>query len=340
MSVRTIVRAVVPLVVVVTTAAATSAAVPDTWTPVKDNPKVDELFPSPHGGFFGWAQSTPGNPEHFNFLVERKDGTRVKVNAAGTQGLAGDIVGHSVFYLQQLSDRPPRIQRYDLKTGKRSPLPAKVNKSRTTIRAVVEYPPPPAGGYLTASGPWLLYGGQRIFDPDSYPLHTVMLYNRVTHELRDVRQVNYEEADLFPGQVNGRYAVWVVADSIDDSDAIERYDIKTEKIESLVTQEKDGHLVRSGASVSADGTVYYFEVQYYFEGTICDPSDCTYKLMRLAPDGTKTVLATVLQTDARPGPTYVKDRPDGSHVVYIALDPTHRSGPGHDIYKFVDEPLG
>lgn len=329
MNVRAVVRAVVPLVLVVTTASTAFGAVPDTWTPVKDNPNVDELHPSPHGRFLGWAQSSPRNPEHVNFLVERKDGTRVKVNAAGAQGLAGDIVGRSVFYLQQVGDRSPRIQRYDLRTGNRTPLPTKVNQNRKR-EIYGEGPYGPDGSPLTASGPWLLFGGKRIVaDPDSYALSTAMLYNRTTHQLRELRAVSGEYLWVAPGQVNGRYAVWAVRDDINATGGIELYDIKTHKITKVVPLRRHG-LGHLGASVSADGTVYYIAIQP------CEATDCSYDLVRAAPDGTKTVLATLSsEADGRPGSTYVKDRADGSHVVHVSLRAST-----WDIYRFVDEPPG
>jgi hypothetical protein len=86
--------------------------------------------------------------------------------------------------------------------------------------------------------------------------------------------------------------------------------------------------------VRADGTVSYIELQP------CDTADCSYDLVRAAPDGTKTVLATLSSgQDGRPGSTYVKDRPDGSHVVYVGLRPSGEA-PSWDLYKLVDEPQG
>ena len=323
---RAVVTSLVPLVVAVTTATATSGAVPDPWTPVKANPNVDELHASPHGGSFGWVQSSPRNPEHFNFLVERKDGARVKANAAHTQGIAGDIVGNKAFYLQQLGDRSPRIQRYNLKTGKRTPLPANVNqnKKREVDR---EGPYGADGNPLTASGPWLLFRGIRyVEDPDLYPLSTAMLYNRVTHKLRELQSVSREYKWVTPGQVNGRYAVWAVRDDINGTGGIERYDIKTDKLETLVPLTDDGGL-NLGASVSRDGTVYYVEKQDCGAAQYCD-----WSLVRLAPDGTRTGRAD--GQDSFPRTTYVKDRRDGSHILYVTVE----SGPGRDnnIYRLVD----
>lgn len=333
MSARTIVRSLIPVVVVLATAAGASAAVPDSWTPVKSDPTRDDQYASTLGGALAWSHDSAAHPGRFDMYVEKQNGTTVKVNAAGTQGIAGDLNGQSIFYLQQLGDRSARIQRYDLTSGKRSPLPAKVNQSsRFTINSAGPYGPD--GNPLTASGPWLLFSALvPAPDPDDdYPSDAAMLYNRVTHRLVTLGTVSREASWITPGQVNGRYAVWVVRDDAAGTGGVYRYDLKTHTSEVIKPYDRYDGPDRLDASVSADGTVYYFERH------CTDESQCSYDLVRAALDGTKTVLATVDEEEQSrvPGATYVKDRADGSHLVYITIRPDASSS--RDIYRYVDDP--
>ncbi|MBZ5739039.1 hypothetical protein [Nocardioides mangrovi] len=300
-------------------AATAAVAAPLEPTPVKDDPNVNETSPAAHGGWFGWAQSRSNDAEKFDFYVQHGDDARIRVNAANTQGLGGDVTGHSAFYLQQLHGNAPRIHRYDLKTKQRSALPTSIaGGKRSSIR-----------GSLTASGPWLLVQGSTPQRND-YPLHTVILYNRVTHERREIDHANYDYADTLVGQVNGRYVTYAWFSYGDYTSSVERYDIKTKRTVELVSYE-DG-LARTGTSVSSDGTVYYFEN----DPQCGSPDPCVFDLVRSPIAGSPTVIASMTRESwmLQPGRTHVKDRSDGSHVVYVSWSGDDGDS---DIDKLVDD---
>jgi len=110
--------------------AAASWSAPADPVLVKGDPSVLEGVSTAHGAWIGWVQSSSTSTSHDNFFVQRGGQAPVRVNAARTSGLGGGIAGHGVFYVQQFGDRRPQLIRYDLRTGDRAPLPAKVNHYR------------------------------------------------------------------------------------------------------------------------------------------------------------------------------------------------------------------
>ncbi|WP_243058620.1 hypothetical protein [Nocardioides sp. SR21] len=311
---RSVGRALSVFTLVATAAVATAGwAAPVDPVPVKDDPAVIERAPATNGAWFGWARVTGSEPERSNFYVQRGAGPRVKVNAPRTQGLSGGIVGRSAFYVQQLRDNHPRINRFDLGTGKRSALPKKVNH-RLDYRV---------RGSLSVSGPWLLYNGTKLRGQFGYPYHTVVLYNRVTHKLRTLASASSDWYDAYAGQVNGRYATYLW-EYLDDTGttSLNLYDIETKQSVELYNEDGWRQWV---PAVSSDGTMYYFRWQ---QGC---PSPCTRELVRLPIGGTPEVVAT-LTTGGSPLVPYVEDRPDGNKVVYFTWN--------DDLYQVVDEPQG
>lgn len=323
-------RIVVPFVLVVAGATASWAAppppVPD---PVRDNPHVVEGASTAHGGWIGWAQHPEGTSEPGDFYVQRGTAAPIKVNAARTHGLGGGIVGHSVYYAQKLGDRAPRINRFDLRSGHRTPLPAKVNHYRH-----VEHHPccglpaeshvmSEVRGNATVSGPWLLYSGQTWDLPrgDNFLLYTVVLYNRGTHELRTLAENMYDGRALWAGQVNGNYATYW---SFDDRSTVNRYDLKTKRTVELSRPEGGDAY---DPAVSSDGTVYYFLTDD--DAPSGGPS--TTELVRQPVDGSAEVVTTLTSERGQgPGETFVKDRANGSRVVFFSW----KGG----VYKIVDGP--
>lgn len=297
---------------VATTAVATAGwAAPVDPAPVKDDPAVIERAPATSGAWFGWARATDDKSDHSDFFVQRGTERRVKVNAPKTQGLSGGIVGRSVFYVQQLGDNHPRINRFDLRTGKRSALPKKVNH-RLDYRV---------RGSLSVSGAWLLYNGTKLRGQFGYPYDTVVLYNRVTHQLRTLASASTDWYDAHAGQVNGRYAsyLWEHQDDTGTT-SLDLYDIRTKK---TVMQENEDGWRQWIPAVSSDGTMYYFRWQ------VGCGSPCTRELVRQPIDGIPEVVTT-LTSGSSPLVPYVEDRPDGSRVVYFTWN--------DDLYQVVDEP--
>jgi hypothetical protein len=330
----------VPAVLVAAAVATASWAAPVEPIPVKDDPNVVETAPAARGPWFGWAQNSQQDPDHYDFYVQRGTEDPVKVNAANTQGLGGDFAGRDVFYVQQFGDRDPRINRFDLKSGLRSALPAKVNNYRHTVKhyfgnghkgnRVISG----VRGDLTVSGPWLLYSGYMEFlDYDVYRYDTLMLYNRVTHRLRQIAAVSSDYLHLSAGQVNGKYVTYLKKTSYGtgtgDKSVPYRYNIKTGREVKLASARKS---FSWGPSVSSDGTVYYFK------SDDCTTAPCAFDLVRRPIGGHAEVIAT-LTTQNAPRRTYVKDRPDGSRLVFAGSYPGNGTYylPG-DIYKVVDDP--
>lgn len=324
--------ALVVLVALVASLASTSWAAPGVPILVKDNPGVDEGAPTSNGAWFGWAQARKGKSE-FDFYVQRGTGARVKVNAAKTQGFGGGIVGHSVYYVQKYLDRVPRIIRFDLKTGQRTPLPAKVNHYRHTAHLPCcggqpDKEPVISGvrGTASVSGPWLLYSGYMAARDRDVLFYTVMLYNRVTHQRRTIALLNSDEAVLHAGQVNGNYATYKSEQRYGGSDFY-RYNIKTKRSVELSGPDDDV-VYQYDPAVSSDGTVYYF--QGYDDDS--GGPDITELVRRPigGPAEVVTTLTTAQSSYFPPQSTFVKDRPDGSRVVFFSWK--------HGIYKIVDVP--
>lgn len=303
----------VPVGLVVLAVATAAYAAPVGPVPVQDDPQVDEGAPTAHGKWFGWAQDSRADPGHDDFYVRRGTAPRVRVNAARAQGLGGGIAGRSVFYLQQRGDNKPRIYRFDLETGRRAPLPAKVNHHRRggLVHGV--------RGQATVSGPWLLYSGfiEAATDFD-YPTWTVMLYNRVSHQLRQVDGAESDQDNYVAGQVNGRYATYWSYGRHGGSH-VYRYDIKTKRTVELPSP---GGGEQYDPAVSSDGAVYYFLAGA--DEPVGGPF--TTELVR-QPIGGPAEVVTTLTGEDRPEEAYVRDRTDGSRVVFFSW--------GGDVYKVV-----
>jgi hypothetical protein len=282
--------------------------------PVKDNPARYEAFPTVSGARFGWSQSPTGQWERINFLVQRAQQPPVRLNAPGTRGLSGAITGRRAFYLQQ---RGPlgRVQvfRYDLRTGKRSPMPARVNNARFKGQRVQI-----THGGLTASGPWLSYTAS-VPDEVFGELDLLLLYNRVTGRRKVLAQLSGDYNSLGSGQqLNGNWITYTTTYNYEViREKVIRYNLRTERFE--VFEADGGEDVGSvGApGVSADGTMYYWQ------GRVDEPGE--FYLVRRARDGQADVLVTLPSSGST---TFVKDRPDGSKAVFYSSE--------GNIYRLID----
>jgi hypothetical protein len=308
-----------------------SWAAPVDPIPVKDNASVAEGAPTSHGAWLGWVQNSRRKLDHHNFFVQRGTQARVRVNAAKTQGLGGGILGHHVYYAQQFRDRHPQIVRLDLETGHRRPLPSKVNHYHHTVHL------PCCGGQddknhvlsgvrgnVTVSGSWLLYSGyMQDLDHDEYPYYMVMLYNRVKDKLRQLASALSDDVNYYAGQVNGRYATYWSFARYGGSD-VYRYNIRTRRSVALPHGAGGDQY---DPAVSSDGTVYYFVT----DEDAPSGGPYTTELVR-QPIGATAEVVTTLTSESRDTPreTYVKDRPNGTRVVFFSWK--------DDVYKLVDDP--
>jgi hypothetical protein len=320
---------VVPVALVGSLAAASWAASGDPVLVKHIPPDAFDAVSTSHGAWFGWAQNSSRDAEHYDFFVQRGDETRVKVNAAKTESRSGGIVGNGVYYAQQFDNRDPQIVRFDLKTGHRTPLPAKVNHYIHTAHFPFADSPKTrvlgrARGNVTVSGPWVLYSGFLDRYPDAgMPSYTVMLYNRATHQLRTLAAYQIEDNGpaLWAGQVNGNYVTYW---SFDGSSDVYRYNITTKRSVKLSRPASGSQY---DPAVSADGTVYYFVTDDNAPSGGPDNTELVRK-----PVGGPAEVVTTLPTDSRhiPHGTFVKDRPDGKRIVFV----TWKNG----FYKYVDGP--
>lgn len=312
----------VALVAAVTTSAWAAPADP---VPVKDDPHVVEGTPTSHGDWLGWTQDSRRDARHRNLFVQRGTQVPVRVNAPGTQGLSGGIAGHRMYYVQQYRDRRPRLIRFDLDSQDRTPLPPKVNHHRHSVH--VSWCDHQHGksrvvsgvrGNATVSGRWVLYSGyMEVPGCDVYPYDTVMLYNRVEHQLRTITSDAGDEGVTYAGQVNGRYVSYWWSGRY-GGEKFYRYDIRTGRTVELPLPDDSSW----DPGVSSDGTVYYVHAVHSPDG-----APVTYDLVRQPIDGPAQVVTTL--TD-QPAELFVRDRPNGSRAVFFSWH--------GDVYKLVDRP--
>jgi hypothetical protein len=268
------------------------------------------------GAWFGWSQTSRRDPKQVNFFVQRGTAAPIRVNAAGTRGLGGAITGRRVLYVQQ--DRGKRrlqIHRFDLRTKKRTPLPASVNNARYKGQRIR------ITGRVTVSGPWLSYAGAV---PDEFfgGLDLVVLHHLGTGRTRIVSEIAQDHRFLDHGQVNGDWITWINAYVYDETDeAVLRYNIRTKRYVSFTPDDRDDLIGVFDPAVSSDGTVYYWHATADTASGV--------ELVRQPVRGRPEVVTT-LEPGAAPSRTFVKDRPDGSNAVFYAW-----SG---DLYRVVDDP--
>ena len=121
------------------------------------------------------------------------------------------------------------------------------------------------------------------------------------------------------GQVNCRWAVWlkVFPGNYRDIFAVVRYNVRSQHRQRITL---NGH----DPAVSSDGTVYFLRGW-----------DLVRDLVRVGVGGTETVVAQLsAQVSGYPSDLFVKDRSDGSHVIFYETKVIRGS---FDIYKIVDK---
>lgn len=300
-------------------------AAPSDPVPVKDDPHLVEGVPTSHGAWLGWTQDSRRDASHRNLFVQHGTQAPVRVNAPRTQGLSGGIAGHRMYYVQQYRDRRPRLIRFDLDSRDRTPLPPKVNHHRHSVHVSwcdhqhdKSHVVSGVRGNATVSGRWILYSGyMEVPGCDVYPYDTVMLYNRVDHQLRTITSDAGDEGVTYAGQVNGRYATYWWFGRY-GGEELYRYDIGTRRTVSIPLP--DDSVWDPG--VSSDGTVYYVH-----NAGSPDGGPSTYELVRQTVGAPAEVVRTF---STPPRELFVRDRRDGSRTVFFSWH--------DDIYKLVDRP--
>ena len=229
---------VAQVAVVAALAAVTTSAAPAPM-PVVGGPG-DNSGPVAAGPWFAWMHSATPNPlppaSHTDVLVRRSDGHPWRANPQGTYAQTGGISG-STLVIQLIRGGRSKLAEVDLGTRKLTPMPIEADTSAWLWRP-------------SLSGRWLLYG--RIdYASRSY---SVVLRNRATGATRTLDVVDGHAAYAAPGQVNGRYAVWIGCP--DNHCRAYRYDMRTGRRAAMPLL--GGYAYSQfGPSVTRYGTVYY-----------------------------------------------------------------------------------
>jgi hypothetical protein len=210
------------------TASAATAPVP-----VKASSR-NEALPAAGGDYFAWAKSRRGMLRIFDVYAQHGTEAAVKVNAPKTHALTGGIDATRLAYQEISSKGNSNIRFFDLTTRRRSSPPG-VNTKRYEWRP-------------TISGEWLLFGRGIPFGGSR---QQVILRNLVTGEQRILGSIRSRSRALFPGQVNGNFAVWTTCQSGPCS--VFRYDLTTQ----AATQMPSTGQSQYGPSVTTTGTTYY-----------------------------------------------------------------------------------
>jgi hypothetical protein len=224
---------------VVTALAATASSAAPAPTAVVGGPG-DNSGPVAAGPWLAWMHSATPNllppAGHTDVLVRYGNGRVWQANPHGTHAQTGGIAGRTLV-IQLVRDGRSKLAEVDLETRKLTMLPIEAGTSAWLWRP-------------SLSGKWLLYG--RIdYATRSY---SVVLTNRTTGAKRAIDVVDGHAAYAAPGQVNGRYAVWIGCP--DNHCRAYRYDIRTGRRNAMPLL--GGYAYSQfGPSVTQDGTVYY-----------------------------------------------------------------------------------
>ena len=208
--------------------------------PVDDRPirssALDERTPVAGSGYLAYAENSAETPRVYGLFVKRFDGSRHRVNPAGTSAFAGGIDGSTLVY-QQASGGRSGIRFYDLITGTNHPAPRAVNSAARQ-----------SGPSL--SGHFLLFTRQ-FSEPTVWK---ILLYDMSTGRMRTLDRVSGPYARFAQsGQVAGDWATWQVCTPYCK---VFVYRISTRQTWFVPNAERR---FQYAPAVTADGAVYYAE---------------------------------------------------------------------------------
>jgi hypothetical protein len=201
-----------------------------------------ELNPAASADYLAW--DIAGRKNAYDVYAKPFGGSRVHVNQNRTRGATGSIDGTKLVYQQWTvgSSAGSSIYLYDFQRHRRTKVPSPVNTAKW------EYSP-------SLSGPWLMFARWFARSDD----RKIYVYNRTTGVLRGVVTTTGSHVDLWPMQINGRYAVYEV-DRLNHDDTkylaceVFRYDVQT-RTSTRIPNPFDR--CQYAPSVSSEGTVYY-----------------------------------------------------------------------------------
>ena len=243
-------KRVTGVMVAVAALVATPVAVAEVDADPVLNSDAYEVEPAPEADYFAWSQASLEHPNRYNVWVAPvvsgapDVASRMRVNADGTVGFAGDMDGTMVVYGQRPSLREPgSVRFYDAATNTPMETPDGVNTSR---------------GHETGpklSGNWLLfarYGGSR---------QSIILFDITGSDSRRLDSLAYP-AYLQTGGVAGNWAVWTRCKRWAHC-ATFRYNIAAG---AQVRVPNPNTRSQYAASVTDDGMVYFGESSNIFCG--------------------------------------------------------------------------
>lgn len=274
------------LAVALTTLAATApSAVASNPEVILDRPRIGEYQPIRGAGWIAWQQNSMKRPSHFDVFVRPTDGgSRIRVNAPGTNGANGDIEGDLLVY-QQFEQRRSGLRFFDLETGERSHPPSGVNTEQW------EYWP-------STSGRWLLFG--RL---NRNGARRLILFDLSTGDGKQLARVRGRDAFLSPGQVNGDWAVWSRCPA-DSPCNVVRYHISAGESDVIPNPGGRRH---HAPSVDTHGTVYYARGR--------GPCGSRVRLIRQPLEGEEEELWRLPNGDDI-GRTHTQVRPRGNTILF------------------------
>jgi hypothetical protein len=206
----------------------------------------DEILPAADAWLM-WSQNSAAHPRLYSEYVEDNGGSsgtpgpRIRVNAAGTQGFPGSVLGPGLRRLiyQQVRGRQSDLKVFDTVTHARTNPPVGVNTPAW------EYRP-------SASGAWILFGRLKT----ATHRRKIILFDRFSQQvivLADRPAGPPEQSWATPGQVNGQFAVWSQCTATACN--VWEYDI-AHATTTRLPNATPGHY-NYAPSVDATGTVYF-----------------------------------------------------------------------------------
>ena len=203
---------------------------------------ADATSPAGSGDDLVWTRGEVNAPVIVLELgtVELREGARrpVRISEPGVLSASGGMDRQNVV-IQEVRSGQSDLRLYDLRSHSLRGLPPGPNTRYWEWRGSI-------------SGRWLLFG--RIdFGAKTY---RIVLANLATGEEQVLYSVSGHGAYAEPGQLAGRYAVWLGCP--DNVCSIYRYDVRTGK-KVRVTTRAAYTTFYYAPSVTADGTVYYAE---------------------------------------------------------------------------------
>lgn len=264
----------------------------------ENNPAASETY-------LAWA--VWGNDSHPVYAMKLSGGARVRVNRTGWDGGMGGIWGDELVY-QEYSHKKgiADIFIFDLVSHDRRRVGAPVSTNYW------EYRPSISEDFILFAR--LLPGGAR----------KLILYDRNKDRAKVIDSVTGARAGLYPGQVNGDFAVWdrIMWDAEGHrwtSCNVFRYRISTGSLKRI---DNPNQRCQYGASISADGTTFYGR-----SGFRCGMN----ALIRRLPFGGSPSTIQELPSGRDFGSTYAVDRIDGK--VDVFYDQALCTGADSDIHK-------